>query len=230
MSAPNLPSPLDKPDSRSPQPSPPEGGEGARAVSRVAIIAGSLGRSRGARRVARQQRLGRRGDVRCRIRLSPTRKVLMPTLARRARSAGRKMPLSPTSTRSRGTRGARRSLTASAVSNVLRSRLLMPTRRDLAAARARARPRRAPRSARPCPRRTRPPRRPRGRVVERRHDDQDAVGAERARLGDLVGLVHEILAQRRQRRAARAAARCAGSPWNEGASVSTDRQVAPPAA
>ena len=35
-------------------------------------------------------------------------------------------------------------------------------------------------------------------VVERRHDDEDAVGAQRARFRDLVGLVHEILAQHRQ--------------------------------
>src|ERR1700722_9331023 len=35
-------------------------------------------------------------------------------------------------------------------------------------------------------------------VVERRHDDEDAVGAHRPRLRDLVGLVHEVLAQHRQ--------------------------------
>ena len=69
----------------------------------------------------------------------------------------------------------------------------------------------------------------RGRIVDRRHDDQDAVGAPRARLGDLIGLVHEILAQHGQPVAARAAVRCSGLPWNEGASVSTERHVAPPA-
>src|ERR1041385_454433 len=36
-------------------------------------------------------------------------------------------------------------------------------------------------------------------VVERRHDDQDAVGAVRPRLGYLPGVVHEILAQDRER-------------------------------
>ena len=36
-------------------------------------------------------------------------------------------------------------------------------------------------------------------VGDRRHDDQDAVGAPGARLEDLVGLEHEILAERRQR-------------------------------
>src|SRR5438874_2844180 len=35
-------------------------------------------------------------------------------------------------------------------------------------------------------------------VVDRRHDDQDAVGAPRARLDHLVDVIHEILAQHRQ--------------------------------
>src|SRR6266700_3087932 len=63
----------------------------------------------------------------CRIRLSPTRKVEMPTRARRARSAGAKIPLSPTSSRSFGIKGASASLVDSVVSNVRRLRLLMPT-------------------------------------------------------------------------------------------------------
>ena len=41
-----------------------------------------------------------------------------------------KMPLSPTTTRSAGTRGASRSVVASVVSKVLRSRLLMPISRE----------------------------------------------------------------------------------------------------
>ena len=41
-------------------------------------------------------------------------------------------------------------------------------------------------------------------VVDRRHDDQDAVGAPGARLDHLIGVVHEILAQHRQRRSRRA--------------------------
>ena len=45
-------------------------------------------------------------------------------------SAGVKMPLSPTMTRSFGTSGASRSLTASVVSKVRRSRLLMPISRE----------------------------------------------------------------------------------------------------
>ena len=37
-------------------------------------------------------------------------------------------------------------------------------------------------------------------IIERRHDDQDAVGAMSAGLDHLIGVVHEILAQHRQRR------------------------------
>ena len=37
------------------------------------------------------------------------------------------------------------------------------------------------------------------RILERRHDEQDGVGAQRARLGDLVLVDDELLAQRRQR-------------------------------
>jgi len=38
-----------------------------------------------------------------------------------------------------------------------------------------------------------------GRVVERRHDDENAIGSSCARFRHLIGFVHEILAQRRQR-------------------------------
>src|SRR5262249_20690244 len=61
-----------------------------------------------------------------RIRLSPTRYAPIPARFSRAMSAGVNMPLSPTSTRAFGTRGARRSDTDSDVSKVCRSRLLMP--------------------------------------------------------------------------------------------------------
>src|SRR4029077_18209574 len=37
-------------------------------------------------------------------------------------------------------------------------------------------------------------------VAHRRHDDQDAIGAPGTRFGDLIGLVHEILAQYGKRR------------------------------
>ncbi len=37
-----------------------------------------------------------------------------------------------------------------------------------------------------------------GPVIDRRHDDQDAVGAQRPRFDHLIGLVDEVLAQRRQ--------------------------------
>ena len=36
-------------------------------------------------------------------------------------------------------------------------------------------------------------------IIERRHDDQDAIGAMSAGLDHLIGVVHEILAQHRQR-------------------------------
>src|SRR6202030_3536631 len=39
----------------------------------------------------------------------------------------------------------------------------------------------------------------RASIVDRGHDDQDAIGAVSARFGDLIGVVHEILAQHRQR-------------------------------
>ena len=118
-----------------------------------------------------------------------------------SRSAGVKMPLSPTTMRSAGPCGASARWSSSVVSKVFRLRLLMPISRDLQLQRAR----RArlvvhlDQHVHAVARTPRPPGRLRGRVVDRRHDDQDAVGAPGARLGHLIGLVHEILAQRRQR-------------------------------
>src|SRR5690242_5374324 len=66
----------------------------------------------------------------CRIKLSPIRNVETPIRWKRARSAGALKPLSATTTRSRGIFGARRSLTASDVSKVRRSRLFIPIRRE----------------------------------------------------------------------------------------------------
>ena len=43
-------------------------------------------------------------------------------------------------------------------------------------------------------------------VIDRGHDDEDAIGAVSARLRHLIGVVHEILAQHRQRTAPRACA------------------------
>ena len=63
----------------------------------------------------------------------------------------------------RGISGARRSLVASVVSKVFRSRLLMPISGERGAARGRARARRALRAARPCRARS-----PRPRVLARR--------------------------------------------------------------
>ena len=67
-------------------------------------------------------------------------------------------------------------------------------------------------------------------VIDAGHDDQDAVGAGGAGLVNLIGIEQEILAQRGQagwRRAPRA--RSSSLPWNEGPSVRTERQAAPPA-
>jgi hypothetical protein len=58
-------------------------------------------------------------------------------------------------------------------------------------------------------------------------DQQDGVGAHRARFEDLVGIDQEVLAQHRQVQAARAACRYSGAPWKNCRSVSTDRQAAP---
>ena len=123
----------------------------------------------------------------------------MPCRASRSQSAWVKMPLSETSSRSAGTSAASRSDVSSAVAKLRRSRLLMPISFE------------------------RQLQRPlqlvlvmhfdqhihaelergvfeRARLVVGKagHDDQDGVGAPGARLVDLVGLEHEILAQRRQ--------------------------------
>src|SRR5204862_7469478 len=63
-----------------------------------------------------------------RMKLSPIRKALAPTRAMRARSAGEPSPLSATTTRSFGTRGASCSVVARSTASVLRLRLLMPIR------------------------------------------------------------------------------------------------------
>ena len=69
------------------------------------------------------------------------------------------------------------------------------------------------------------------RVVERGDDQQDRVGADRARFGDLPRIDHEILAQDRQAHGgARGDQIIVVRPGNSGSSVSTDRQAAPPAA
>ena len=68
------------------------------------------------------------------------------------------------------------------------------------------------------------------RVVERGDDQQDRVGAQRARLGDLVLVDDEVLAQRRQRAGgARRGQDTRARPGRYARSVSTDRQAAPPA-
>ena len=120
----------------------------------------------------------------------------MPTFESRLRSAGVSSPLSPTTMRSAGIFGASFSLTASDVSKVRRSRLLMPTSRERNRKRAiefgfvvnfeqhvHAEIEGGVLDVLG------------GRVVERRHDDQDAIGAPGARFRDLIDVEHEILAQ-----------------------------------
>ena len=69
------------------------------------------------------------------------------------------------------------------------------------------------------------------RVGERRDDEQDRVGARRSRLGDLVAVDDEVLAQDRQLAGrARGAPGRRGAPPKNGPSVSTDSAAAPPAA
>ena len=142
-----------------------------------------------------------------------------------------KMPLSPMTMRSFGTRGARRSVVASVVSNVFRLRLLMPMSWQSSAARGRVRRRRGPRRWRPCPSPGAREARSRGAgVVDLGHDDEDAVGAPGARFYHLVGVDHEVLAQDRAADGgASAAVRYSGAPWKEGVSVRMERHAAPPA-
>ena len=65
------------------------------------------------------------------------------------------------------------------------------------------------------------------RRLERRGDEQDAVGAGRARFVHLIGVDHEILAQHRQRARRARRAQVVEAPWKNCASVSTDRHAAP---
>ncbi len=121
-------------------------------------------------------------------------------MASRARSTGANRPLSPTAMRSRGTSGARRSLVPRVVSKVFRSRLLMPISRDFSFSARSSSPSSWTSSRTSMPSATRGvlelARLP---VADRRHDDENAIGAPGPRFGDLVGLVEEILAQHRQR-------------------------------
>ena len=120
----------------------------------------------------------------------------MPTFERRLRSAGVSSPLSPTTMRSAGIFGASLSLTASDVSKVRRSRLLMPTRRERSRKRAiefgfvvnlqqhiHAEIEGGVLDILG------------GGIIERGHDDQNAIGAPGARFRDLIDVEHEILAQ-----------------------------------
>ena len=117
-----------------------------------------------------------------------------PRLARRRQSAWTAMPLSATTTRSAGISGVSRSQTSSEVSKVRRSRLLTPiSRPSSASARSssvfvvdldqhveaevvRGLVERA-----------------RAVVVDRGHDDEDAIGAPGARLQHLIGIERKSL-------------------------------------
>ena len=66
-------------------------------------------------------------------------------------------------------------------------------------------------------------------IVDAGHDDENAVGAGGARFKDLIGVEHEILAQDRQMGGGARRREVVEPPWKDGPSVSTDRQVAPPA-
>ena len=166
-----------------------------------------------------------------RINVSPTRNALTPSRAHR-RDVGRaRIPLSVTTTRSEGTRGRRSSVVAQR--DVERAQIAV-----VDADERRRKPQRAvelggvvhfdqhrKRSVRAGAGFER--REP--RVVVRRDDQQDGVGAHRARLGDLILVDDEILAQHRQASTRRAPPRDARlRPGNRSRSVSTDRHAAPP--
>ena len=120
--------------------------------------------------------------------------------ANRATSCAAKMPLSATSRRSAGTRGASSMVVSSRTVKSCRFRLLMPISR-CPARQSDVQFRRwsGPRPARPC-RAPRPgcARSARSRCVQRGDDQQDGVCAGRPRLVDLVRVAHEVLAQERR--------------------------------
>ena len=122
-------------------------------------------------------------------------------------------------------------LVSSEVTNVLRSRLLIPTSRERPSQRAfeltlivdfeqgvHAKRLRGLFEIR------------RNSVIHRGENDQDGIGTPDARLNHLINVKHEILAQYWQ--PGRSCVLAPGGPAvprNEGASVSTDRPAAPPA-
>ena len=66
------------------------------------------------------------------------------------------------------------------------------------------------------------------RIIQRRHDQQDVIGAKGARLGNLQRINHEILAQNRQRNGIARGNQIFGRALEPRAIGHTDRQVAPP--
>ena len=67
----------------------------------------------------------------------------------------------------------------------------------------------------------------RGRIIDRSHDDEDAVGAPGARLEHLIAIEHEVLAQHGQRRGRARRGEIFGSPL-EGGRVGENREAGAP--
>ena len=147
-----------------------------------------------------QQRARRRRDVRLAHQALADQEAAAPRPRRAgARSAWLRMPLSAIRKRSGGTSGASSSVVARSVSKVLRLRLLMPISGVSSPQRAvelasvvhldqHVHVQRAGQRLQLA----------RLGVGQRRHDQQDAVGAHRAALEHLPGIEDEILAQHRQ--------------------------------
>ena len=183
-------------------------------------------------RPRRQQRARRRGDVGLAHQAFADQEGVHAALASRCRSAWLAMPLSAMTMRFFGTRGASLSVVSSVVSKVFEVAIVdadqpaveLQGAVELVLVVHLGDGVHAPGLGVGAERAGH-------HVVDGGHDDQDAVGAQRARLGHLIAVEHEVLAQGRQLRPRRALrVRCSGAPWKEGPSVSTERQAAPPAA
>ena len=164
---------------------------------------------------------------------SPTSTARAPAATMRAH-VGRRVDAALGDERARpaGTSGASRSVVSSVVTNVRRSRLLMPTSVAPAA---------SAHSSSRCvvhlDQRVEPElaRRRQQLAAQRRvaggDDQQHRVGAPGARLVDLVRVDEEVLAQAAAApTAARTAARCSRRPGRSARSVSTESAAAPAAA
>ena len=163
----------------------------------------------------------------CRMRLSPIRKLRAPPPGHVGEVGGReKAGFGDRDSRPSGTRGASVRVVSSVVSKVLRFAVVDPDQPAFQRQpRGQARRRHAPRSARPSPSGAQhPPVRRRGRPRRWPWNDQDAVGPPGPRLGHLVGIVEEILAQDGQGGGVARRAQVGGRALKGGRAVSTDRQ------